>query len=138
MSHMNPKISIITLGVNDLLTATAFYEKGLGLPLSSHSSENISFFDLDGTWLALYPKTALAEDANINMRSNNGEFSGITLAHNVNSKQEVNRILSIAESSGAKITKPAQDTFWGGYSGYFCDMDGYLWEVAWNPHFQIK
>lgn len=135
-SHMDPKISIITLGVNDLIASTEFYKNGLGLPHSSHSNENISFFELNGTWLALYPKDSLAADANI--KSNGDGFCGVTLAHNVKVKQEVDRVLALAEKSGAKITKPAKDTFWGGYSGYFSDLDGYLWEAAWNPHFWIE
>jgi len=132
---MDPRISIITLGVEDLPASTQFYQKGLGFPLSDHSNDNISFFTLNGAWLALYSREALAKDAN--MDSNGSGFSGITLAHNVKSKEEVQNILQIAKRAGGKITKPAQDTFWGGYSGYFSDLDGHLWEVAWNPHFSI-
>lgn len=133
---MAPSISIITLGVDNLSSATTFYKNGLGLPYSSQSKDNISFFDLNGTWLGLFQKEALAEDANV--KSDGAGFSGITLAHNVPSKEEVDRILKLAKTAGAEITKPAKDTFWGGYSGYFSDVDGYLWEVAWNPHFTMN
>lgn|GEM_PF-60228 len=133
---MSPSISIITLGVDDLSSATTFYKKGLGLPYSSHSNDNVSFFDLNGAWLGLFQKEALAEGANV--KNDGAGFSGVTLAHNVPSKEGVDRILKLAESAGAEITKPAKDTFWGGYSGYFSDVDGYLWEVAWNPHFTMN
>lgn len=129
---MKPRINIITLGVNDLEKSIRFYEYGLGLPRMP-SEENIAFFQLAGTWLALYPWNALAEDAEV---SATGEgFRGVTLAHNMASKSEVDEVMAEAEKAGAIITKPAQDVFWGGYSGYFSDPDGHLWEVAWNPHF---
>ena len=136
VTKMAPKISIVTLGVNNLLASTKFYSNGLGLPYSSHSNKNISFFELNGTWLALFPQTLLAEDAKVSPRSNG--FSGITLAHNVKDKQDVDSVLIQAQKAGAKITKSAEDTVWGGYSGYFSDLDGYLWEVAWNPHFWVE
>ena len=133
---MEPRISIITLGVSNLQRSTAFYRDGLGLPLSDNSAEGVSFFELRGTWLGLYPREALAEDATVPAAGSG--FPGITLAHNVASKQQVDALLKEAEAAGAKIVKPAQDVFWGGYSGYFADPDGYLWEVAWNPHFEIS
>ena len=130
---MKPRINIITLGVSDLKTSTKFYQK-FGFSLQP-GSEAISFFRLTGTWLALFPKPALAKDANVSLKGNG--FSGFTLAHNVRSKQEVDKIMKRAKSIGAKITDQAHDRNWGGYSGYFTDLDGYLWEVAWNPYFQV-
>lgn len=131
---MKPHISIITLGVSDLERSTAFYRDGLGLP--THGDfPGITFFKLNGTWLGLYPKEELAADAKV--PSHGSGFTGITLAHNVPSKADADALLKEAEKAGAKIVKPAQDTDWGGYSGYFSDPDGYLWEVAWNPHFDL-
>lgn len=132
---MEPRISIITLGVSDLQKSTEFYRDGLGLPIQK-SNDGISFFVLQGTWLALFPKDKLAKDAKV---KNNGKgFSGFTLAHNVNSKEKVDEILKQAEKTGAKVTDPAHNREWGGYSGYFKDLDGYLWEIAWNPYFEAK
>ena len=133
---MEPRISLITLGVNDLVQATIFYRDGLGLPLADHSNQNISFFSLSGCWLALYPKNCLAADAQIDVAGSG--FCGITLAHNVRSKTEVDSLLSRAVQAGAQLNKAACNTFWGGYSGYFSDLDSYLWEIAWNPHFWIE
>ncbi len=130
---MQPRISIITLGVNDLERATAFYEEGLGLPRHPFEGQ-ISFFALNGTWLALYPWEALAEDAQVPSGQAAGEsFRGVTLAHTMDSKDGVDAVLAQAVAAGATLVKPAQDVFWGGYSGYFADPDGHLWEVAWNP-----
>ena len=136
MTNLRPKITMITLGVSDLKNSTEFYSNGLGFPLSDHSNENVTFLELNGTWLGLYPKHLLAKDANVDAASSG--FAGFTLAHNVKTKQEVDHILTLANKAGATIMKPAQDTFWGGYSGYFADRDQYLWEVAWNPHFWIE
>jgi catechol 2,3-dioxygenase-like lactoylglutathione lyase family enzyme len=132
---MEARISIITLGVIDLNTSIRFYRDGLGLPLRE-GSDGIAFFELKGTWLALFPRAALAADANVPVQGEG--FPGFTLAHNVGSKEEVDRVLQQAQHAGAFLTKPAADTDWGGYSGYFQDLDGYLWEVAWNPHFWIE
>ncbi len=132
---MEPKISIITLGVSDLARSVQFYQNGLGLPLRDGSGDVIAFFQTAGTWLALFPHDALAADAKVT--SDGAGFSGFTLAHNVPSREEVDAVLKQAAESGAEITKPAQDTDWGGYSGYFADPDGFLWEVAWNPHLSI-
>lgn len=131
---MKPRINLITLGVADIARATAFYRR-LGLPQHPFESEEVSFFALDGTWLALYPRTALAEDAGV--PADDGPFAGITLAHNVASEAEVDAILKEAVEAGAELVKPAQKTFWGGYSGYFADPDGFLWEVAHVPQFWI-
>lgn len=133
---MEPRISIITLGVDDLQRSVEFYRDGLGLPLFDENTESIAFFQNRGTWLALYPRDALAED--IGIPTHGTGFSGVTLAHNVSTTEEVDALINIAVSAGATLIKPAQDTFWGGYSGYFADPDGYLWEIAWNPHFTIE
>jgi catechol 2,3-dioxygenase-like lactoylglutathione lyase family enzyme len=132
---MEPRISIITLGVSDLNRSVRFYKEGLGLPLRE-ANDRIAFFETKGTWLALFPLEALAEDAAI--PADGTGFSGFTLAHNVRSMEEVDAVLEEAAASGAKIMKPAGNTSWGGYSGYFADPDGYLWEVAWNPHFWVE
>ena len=133
---MEPRISLITLGVSDLARSVRFYGDGLGLPLREGSGDVIAFFQTKGTWLALYPRKALAEDARV--PADGTGFPGFTLAHNVQSRQEVDALLNQAQSSTARIIKPAQDSDWGGYSGYFADPDGYFWEVAWNPHFWIE
>lgn len=129
---MKPRISMITLGVRDMEQATRFYEQGLGLPRMPFEG-GAAFFTLKGSWLSLYPWDALADDATVT--TNGSGFQGITLAHVVSSKQEVRDVLNQAVKAGGKLIKPAQDVFWGGYSGYFADPDGHLWEVAWNPHF---
>jgi len=130
---MKPRISMITLGVRDLPQAVRFYE-ALGLP-RRESPPEVAFFTLNGTWLGLFGRDSLAKDANVS-----GEGSGfrsVALAHNLASPAEVDQVMAQAEAAGARITKPAEPTFWGGYSGYFEDPDGHLWEVAHNPHFWI-
>ncbi|ABC30962.1 Lactoylglutathione lyase [Hahella chejuensis KCTC 2396] len=129
---MKPRISMITLGVEDLQRSVDFYENGLGLPKMPMEDANVAFFTLNGTWLGLYPRHLLAEDAAV--PDNGSGFKGVTLAHNLASKAEVDAQIQQAVEAGAKLTKPAEDTFWGGYSGYFADPDGHLWEIAWNPH----
>src|SRR3990172_1377308 len=131
---MKPRISMITRGVADLASAIRFYEGGLGLPRMPMEAD-VAFFPLNGTWLALYSRTALAEDAAVPAEGSG--FRGIALAHNVASREEVDQLLKQAVESGARLVKPAQDAFWGGYSGYFADPDGHLWEVAWNPHLAV-
>ncbi len=132
---MEPRITIVTLGVDDLARAIAFYRDGLGLPLEGEP-EGIAFFALQGTRLALYPREALADDAGIS--ADGSGFSGVTLAHNVRSKAEVDALLERAFGAGGRLIQPAEDKFWGGYSGYFADPDGHLWEVAWNPHMPLE
>ncbi len=127
---MKPHITIITLGVADLQRAINFYEKGLGLP-RKNESESIAFFDMSGTMLALYPRDELAEDITISPEGTG--FQGFTLAHNVASPEEVDMTLAEAVAAGAELVKPGQEAFWGGYSGYFKDPDGFYWEVAHNP-----
>jgi catechol 2,3-dioxygenase-like lactoylglutathione lyase family enzyme len=131
---MDPRISIITLGVSDLQKSIRFYRDGLGLPMRENGDQ-IAFFITKGTWLALYPWSALADDAQVPAAGQG--FRGFSLAHNVGSKEEVDQLLREASKAGAKILKDAQDVEWGGYSGYFEDPDGFLWEVAWNPFFEI-
>ena len=128
---MKPRISMITLGVVDLETSIKFYQDGLGFP-KMDSPAGIAFFTLNGSWLGLYPRDALAEDA---MVSPDG--SGFSLAHNVGSESEVDKVIEQAVLAGATLVKPPQKVFWGGYSGYFKDPDGHLWEVAHNPHFGL-
>ena len=133
---MEPRISIITLGVQDLDRSVDFYRDGLGLPLQEGYEGQIAFFELIGTWLALYPRESLAADAN---QSPNGDgFQGFTMAHNVRSREDVDQLISKASSAGAQVVKEPQDTEWGGYLGYFIDPDGFLWEIAWNPYFKIE
>ena len=132
---MESRISIITLGVADLERSIAFYRDGLELPTDYKPGAGIAFFQLKGTWLALYPSDALAEDANLPKERT--RFGGVTLAHNVSNKEEVDQVITRALSAGATLLKPAADTFWGGYSGYFADLDGHPWEVAWNPFFPL-
>jgi hypothetical protein len=131
---MEPRISIITLGVSDLARSVQFYKETLGLPLSSHSVENkTAFFELSGTWLGLYPREELAKDADAKTR--NAGLVGITLSHNLRSEQEVKDFFQMLIKKGALIAKEPTRADWGGYSGYFKDPDGYLWEVAYNPNF---
>lgn len=129
---MKPKISLVTLGVDDLERATRFYSQGLGLPRYEFEGAGVSFFNLEGTWLALYPREELARDIGLADAGPSG-FSGITLAHNVASPAEVDAVLQQAISAGAKLVKAGQKVFWGGYSGYFQDTEGHYWEVAYNP-----
>lgn len=133
---MEPRISLITLGVSDLERSIRFYRDGLGLPMRDSGAADIAFFETKGTWLALFPRDLLAEDANASPGGSG--FPGFTLAHNVRTREEVGPTLAEAAAAGAKIVKPAAEASWGGYSGYFSDPDGYLWEVAWNPHFWIE
>ena len=132
---MEPRISLITLGVSDLDRSIRFYRDGLGLP-KRDGPVGVAFFETGGTWLSLYPREALAEDATVSPEGSG--FRGVTLAHNVASPEMVDRTLQQAVDAGATLVKPGQKVFWGGYSGYFADPDGFLWEVAWNPHFTIE
>jgi len=129
---MEPRISIITLGVKDLDRSLRFYRDGLGLPTSWNAEKGIIFFQTHGVCLALYPYRELAKDLSEEFNVERSKFPGITLAHNVRLKEDVDRILTQAQQAGAKIEKPGRATDWGGYSGYFSDPDGYLWEVAWG------
>lgn len=131
---MQPRISMITLGVGDLERAIAFYEKGLGFPRMKSPPE-VAFFTLNGTWLALFGRESLAEDAGVS--SEGTGFNSISLAHNVLSESEVDAVVMQAVDAGATLIKTPEKVFWGGYSGYFADPDGHLWEVAHNPYFWV-
>lgn len=131
---MKPRISMITLGVRDLAVAVRFYEQGLGLPRMDAPPE-VAFFTLNGSWLALFGRDALAADAGV--PATGSGFAGFSLAHNVASEVEVEAVLQQAVAAGAGLVKPGQPTSWGGYAGYFRDPDGYLWEVAHNPFFWV-
>lgn len=129
---MEPRISFITLGVEDLERSTAFYEGVLQLPRIP-TPPGVVFFEMGKTWLSLYPCEELAADAGVPKEG--GGFRGITLAHNVSSIEAVDDLLAHVASKGGRIVKLGTHAEWGGYSGYFADPDGFLWEVAWNPHF---
>jgi uncharacterized protein len=130
------RITILTLGVADLGKATRFYEAVLGT-LPNTSSDGITIIELPGTWISLYPLDKLAEDISPEVPTVRSGFSGITLAHNARSKDDVVAIMRRAEMAGACVVKEPQETFWGGFSGYFADLDGYYWEVAWGPMFDF-
>jgi len=132
---MQPRISLITLGVADLARARRFYGAGLGWRESRASNEQIAFYHTGGVVLALYPRALLAEDAK--QAAGVPGFGGFTLAHNVPAREDVDATLAEAVASGATLAKAAEDAFWGGRSGYFLDPDGHAWEVAWNPHFPL-
>lgn len=121
----------MTLGVLDLERSVSFYRDGLGLPREA-GPEEIAFFVVGTTRLALYPRDALAADAGV--APTGGGFRGFTLAHNVESREDVDAVLAEAVRAGATLVRGAASAEWGGYSGYFADPDGFLWEVAWNPH----
>lgn len=129
---MEARISLVTLGVDDLERSLRFYRDGLGFPTTWTPDKGVIFFKTAGTVLALYPYDDLAKDAGESFRVPRGKFGGITLAHNVAEKHQVDQVLDLARAAGGKIEKAARDTFWGGYSGHFSDPDGYLWEVAWG------
>ena len=139
---MKPRITLITLGVDDLQRAVRFYRDGLGLKTEGIVGTEfeygaVAFFDLQvGLKLALWPRKSIAHDTGIALgRPNATDF---TIGHNVSSKVEVDAVMEQAKRAGAVVVKPAQDTFWGGYAGYFQDPDGHLWEVAWNPQWAVQ
>ncbi len=138
---MKPYISVITLGVDDLERALAFYRDGLGLPTQGIVGEEfehgaVAFFDLQaGLKLALWKRRDISHEAKVPLAEPSS--TEMTIGHNVGSKQEVDRIMDQAGKAGATITDPAHDTFWGGYSGHFLDPDGHLWEVVWNPAWEL-
>jgi len=132
---MRQKLNIITLGVRDINAATHFYENGLGWKRSAASMGDLILFPLGGMVLALYPRKLLAEDAVV--KDEPTGFSGVTIAYNAKSEKEVDAVLKEVQRLGATIVKPAQKVFWGGYSGYFKDLDGHLFEVAYGPMFEF-
>ncbi|BDA80342.1 glyoxalase [Leptospira kobayashii] len=129
-------MNLITLGVSDLQKSLEFYEKGLGWKKSSASQESVAFFQLNGLVLSLFSRDSLAEDAHVN--SEGKGFSGITIAYNAASEKEVDEVIEKVRSLGAKILKTPQKVFWGGYSSYFADPDGHIFEVAHNPFFPLN
>jgi uncharacterized protein len=134
---MKPRITLVTLGVDDLERALRFYRDGLGLPTegivgTQFEHGAVAFFDLQpGLKLALWPRASIAHDTGLARSAPSA--TDFTLAHNVGSRAEVDAVMAQAKQAGAKIVKPAHDTFYGGYAGYFQDPDGHVWEVAWNP-----
>ncbi len=130
---MEARVSLVTLGVENLSRALEFYRDGLGWPVSSVGDENVAFFRTGGVVLALYRRDLLAGDVGVPAEGTG--FSGVTLAHNVAEREGVDLALNEAVAAGAALVKAAEDVFWGGRIGYFADPDGHLWEVAWNPDF---
>lgn len=131
---MKPRISMITLGVRDLAAAIDFYQNGLGFPRMDSPPE-VAFFTLNGSWLGLFGREALAADAQVSAEGSG--FAGFALAHNVASEGEVDAVVAQALAAGATLVKAPQPVFWGGYSAYFKDPDGHLWEIAYNPLFWV-
>ena len=135
---MKPRISMISLGVNNLVRSIEFYENGLGLP-RMESPPEVAFFPLNGTWLGLYSRTSMATEAGVKISAVCSGVSAhaVTLAHNVSSEAEVDAIVVNAKAAGATVTRKPAKTEWGGYSACFADPDGHLWEVAHNPFMWI-
>ena len=139
---MKPRVTVITLGVDDLERSLTFYRDGLGLPtegIIGTEFENgaVAFITLEsGVTLALWPRTSLAQEARVPLTSPSP--SELTLGHNVGSRERVDEVMAEAAAAGATITDPARDRAWGGYSGHFQDPDGHLWEIAWNPAWDIE
>ncbi len=131
---MEPRVSLITLGVADVARARKFYE-ALGFKAGRASQDSVTFFDAGGVVLGLYGRGALAEDATV--ADSTPGFAGVAMAHNARSEADVEAVLAEAVAAGATLIKPAGKVFWGGYSGYFADLDGHLWEVAFNPYFKL-
>lgn len=127
---MEPRISIITLGSRDLQRSITFWE-AMGWSRKARAFESIALFDAGGVVFGLYPVDKLAKDCRL--PDDRGQFGGFTIAHNVRSRDEVDMCLARAVELGAHLQAPAHNAFWGGYSGYFLDLDGYPWEVAFNP-----
>ena len=131
---MEQRLSLVTLGVRDLAASRAFYRR-LGWMESPPSNDHVAFFQCGGMVFALWSRDALAEDAGVGTPGKG--FANISLAQNVRSKEAVDAVLAEAKKAGATILKPGSEAFWGGYTGYFADPDGFAWEVAWNPGFEI-
>jgi uncharacterized protein len=132
---VEPRISLVTLGVLDLGRSVKFYREVLGWKTSFNEDDPVAFFQLDGLVLGLYGRQALAEDASVSGRGSG--FRGVTLAHNVRSRRAVTAIFDRLKKEGATIVKSPRATDWGGFSGYFADPDGHLWEVAHNPGWKL-
>jgi catechol 2,3-dioxygenase-like lactoylglutathione lyase family enzyme len=132
---VKPKVGLITLGVSDLARSLKFYRDGLGWPTHNYKDDaGVVFFALEGTWLSLFPRDKLAEDAGV---PEGQGWGGITLAHNEPSPEQVDAAYAQAIAAGARAVKVPQKVFWGGYSGYFADPDGYIWEIAFNPYMDL-
>ena len=131
---MEQRMSLVTLGVADLRRARGFYESGLGWK-PGFASDDIVFYETGGPIIALWHRRDLAAEARI--EDDDSTFGGIALAHNVRTRDDVELVLAEAAAAGAAILKAAEDTAWGGYSGYFADLDGHIWEIAWNPAWKI-
>ena len=131
---MQPRLTLVTLGVSDLAKARAFYE-AWGWKASSASQPEVAFFQANGLALALWGRADLAKDAGVADKPTG--FAAVSLAYNARSKEEADEVYAAAIAAGARATKPMHDVFWGGYSGYFADPDEHLWEVAWNPAFPL-
>jgi predicted lactoylglutathione lyase len=131
---MEQRITLITLGVTELARSTAFFER-LGWKRSVTKAEGVSFFQCGTIAFSLFPRSDLAKDAGVAVEGSG--FRGFSIAHNTRSKKEVDAVLAEVRQAGGEIVKPAEDAVWGGYSGYFRDLDGHLWEVAWNPGFPL-
>ncbi len=138
---MKPRITVLTLGVDDLEKSLEFYRNGLGLATEGIVGQEfdygaVAFFNLEsGLMLALWPRTSIARDTGLTLQPPSS--TDLTIGHNVGSKEAVDAVMAHAERAGATIVKPAADTFWGGYGGYFQDPDGHLWEIVWNPQMDI-
>lgn len=132
---MRQKLNLITLGTKDFQKSLDFYENGLGWKKSDKSMEGLALFDLGGIILALHPRNELADDTTLTYQPST--FSGLTISHNTKSESEVDEVLDKIAILGGTIVKPAQKVYWGGYSGYFKDLDGYLFEVAYNPFWEL-
>jgi len=130
------RVSLITLGVSDLARARRFYEDGRGWR-RGNTDDSVAFYEIPGGIFALWSRAALAEDVGVK-DAGARDFAGVTLAYNTRSKAEVDAVLAEAARAGARILKPAQDAFWGGYTGYFADPEGHIWEVAWNPGWKVE
>ncbi|MEO5373862.1 MAG: VOC family protein [Alphaproteobacteria bacterium] len=133
---MEQRLSIVTLGVADLERSRRFYEAGLGWTASPASQDGVTFYQVGGMVLALYPRSALAEDMGADGTPARG-FAGLTLGYNTRSREEACAVLASAAAAGGTIIKPAADTFWGGHGGYFADLDGHAWEVSFNPFWPL-
>ncbi len=131
------RITLMTLGVADLGKATSFYQAVLGTAPNT-TYEGVTFIELPGTWLALYPLEKLAQDISPEVPTTRSGFSGVTLAYNARSKDDVVAVIDRARLAGARVVKEPQETFWGGFSGYFADLDDFYWEVAWGPMFDFN
>lgn len=131
---MEPRLSLVTLGVADLARASAFYE-GLGWPRKVRGADGVAFFQLCGMGLSLYPRTELAADAGVPLQAEPSQ--GFALAYNTRGRDEVDAVLARAKALGGRITRSAREATWGGYHGHFADPDGFVWEIAHNPGFAI-